>query len=555
MKNYRLVKEESGHYQIHDTKDGSHFNVAKSGLSKQMLKKISGIQKFVDGGGVKPFSFGTPGPNDVLQTSSEPSPETPPTNLSPQEAGLQAYKQVMAAPIQGTRNGMSAPALATPDTRPLDEKMRQAEDQASWVKNNVESQQAFQDESNVQNAQDIASRNQKRAEIGLPPLPGSDMTQPSPDNGIKPMSFEAPQQVNPQGMPSTSMDEYNKAYGQEQKANTAIGQAQSERAQQEAATQNTFQNQMKQIHDDYKNQFDQNQKRQDEINADIQANPINANRYWENKSTLGKVSTIIGLLLGGAGSGGNASNNAASQALDSAINRDIENQKASMTQKNNLLGYYMKQYGNLQQAQMQTKSDLLTVTQSELNRIAAQSNDPIAKQNAISQNAQISLQKAQLNHQLAMQSAIYGSSDPLTAKIALGLQGEEQKRALDEKGSFENHQKALGNIKNLMGQAMNEESFGNYMTHPIETSRKADVLNAGIDDALLSTDTAKRMTPEAQKVLLDPYHIKVTDNKAVRGAKIQGALQKVNTFAPATPLLSGLGWLPSNKGPVNFKPR
>lgn len=552
MKNYRLVKEESGHYLIHDTKDGSHFNVAKNGLSPHILKKISAIQKFDVGGTVN----GVPPENIPDQVTAEPTPETPVTNLSPQEAGLEAYKQAISQPGLAAQNAygrFGAPAAAMMNQ---DQKEKLAEDQGQMVKTYKENQQASSSLNQAQDAEDLAARNKTREGLGLPPLPGSDIAQPPQAPGASPMSFQGPQQVSPSGqMPSSAMSDYNKAYGQEQGANTAIGEAQSKRAQQEAATQVTFQDQIKKIHDDYKGQFDQNMQRQNEILADIQKNPINANRYWDNKSTLGKVSSILGLILGGAGSGGNANNNAASQALDSAINRDIENQKAGMNQKNNLLSYYMKQYGNIQQAQMQTKADLLTVTQSELNRIAAQSNDPIAKQNAIAQNAQIGLQKAKLNHELAMQSSMFKSADPLTARIALGLTGEEQKRALDEKGSFENHQKAIGNIKNLMGQAINDENVGNYLTHPIETARKADVLNAGIDDAMLATDAAKRMTPESQKALLEPYHIKVTDNKAVRGAKLMGALQKVNTFAPATPLLSGLGWLPSNKGPVNFRPR
>jgi hypothetical protein len=553
MKNYLLKEMYPTHYVIHDTTDKKEFPVAKKGLSPKYLKKIEGLQKFDVGGtvqGRRPENLDIP----YVQTP-EPTPETSPVQLSPQEAGLEAYKQAVAQPGLAGQNaygrfGASVAGAMNPNQR---EKL--AEDQGMMAKNYVENQQNSKSIDNAQSAEDLAARNKNRSELGLPPLPGSEMPQPSPTPGASPISFQPPQQVQGENPMQQSLAEYNKAFGQEQGANTAIGQAQSQRAQAESQTQTDFQSQMKQIHDDYKKQFDLNQQKQDEINADIQKNPINADRYWNNKSTAGKVSSIIGLLLGGAGSGGNASNNAAANALDAAINRDIKAQQDNMTQKNNLLGYYMKQYGNLQQAQMQTKSDLLSVTQAKLNQIAAQSNDPIAKQNAILQNSQISLQKANLNHQLAMQSAIYGSSDPLTAKIALGLQGEEQKRALDEKGSFETHQKALSNIKQLYQQSNADESFVNYALHPIDTERKVAVLNAGISDAMLSTDAAKRMSPEVQQEMLKPYQIRLTDSKEVRGAKLMGALQKINTFAPPTPLLSGLGWLPSNRGPANFRPK
>jgi hypothetical protein len=548
MKHYSVVSESDKHFELHDARDGKTFNVAKKGLDKSHLTKIKGLKKFAFGGVGQGDAPGV-NPDDAPITNS---PDTSPTELSPQEAGLQAYKQSLATQPTVTRYGVTAPAILNPE-----QKERKAEDTGVAAKNYVENQQQSQNISDANNAQDLAMRNKNRESLGLPPLPGAPGVTDNIQSGIAPASFQPPQQVNPGNgiAAANNMTDYNKAFTAEQGANTAIGKAQSARAQQEAETQADFQTQMQGIHNDYAKQFSDNQAKQDEIMADIQKNPINADHYWSNKSVGGKISTIIGLLLGGAGSGGQQSNNAASNALDQSINRDIQAQKDNMGQKNNLLNYYMKQYGNLQQAQMAAKSDLLTVTQAKLNQAAAQSNDPIAKQTAVQQNAQIAIQKAQLNHQLAMQSAIYGASDPLTAKIALGLTGDEQKRALDEKGSFETHQKALSNIKGLYNQSNADESFGNYALHPLETSRKADVLNAGIDDALLSTDTAKRMSPEVQKTMLEPYHIKVTDNKDVRAAKFVGALQKVNTFAPATPLLSGLGWLPNNKGPVNFKPR
>lgn len=534
MKHYSLVKEHDKHYEIHDARDGKRFKVAKKGIDKKLISKI---QKFDVGGtaqGVRP---------DL----PEMPPESP-TNLSPQEAGLEAYKQALVPQTDFSSMspfGARTAASITPAQREI-----LAENAGTAVKNDKEQQQTQVDASTASDAQDLAARNEKRAALGLPLLAGA-------DSGITPASDvvqtpQAPQQVQPQGMQLPGLQDINKALTGEETANTAIGTAQANRAQQEAKAQQDMQTQMESIHSDYKKQFEDNMQKQNDLLNQLNdpKNKIDQNRYWSNMGTGQKIGTILGILIGG---GAGPGNNMAANALDQAINRDIDSQKASMDTKNNLLNHYMKQYGNIQQAQSAAKMDLLTVTQSKLNQIAATSNDPISKQQAVLANQKIELEKANLNHQLSMTQAIYGSSDPLTARISLGLQGDQQKEAFKEKGDYEQHQKALQNITGLMKQSIEEESVGNRLMHPIDSYKKAKMLNAGISDALLSTDAAKRLTPEAQKELLKPYEISVTDPKDVKMAKMQGAIQKINLSAPPTPILSGMGWIPAYRGPANFK--
>lgn len=57
---------------------------------------------------------------------------------------------------------------------------------------------------------------------------------------------------------------------------------------------------------------------------------VDPGRYWASRSTGGKIATIAGLILGAFGAGADGQNRAA-QMLDSAINRDLEAQKAEHT--------------------------------------------------------------------------------------------------------------------------------------------------------------------------------------------------------------------------------
>jgi hypothetical protein len=76
---------------------------------------------------------------------------------------------------------------------------------------------------------------------------------------------------------------------------------------------------------------------------------IDPKRYWNDKSALGKIGTIFGLLIGGIGSGLTKQPNAALEMMNKEIDRDIEAQKQS---KEGALNFLKAQYAhNMQQAQ------------------------------------------------------------------------------------------------------------------------------------------------------------------------------------------------------------
>lgn len=93
--------------------------------------------------------------------------------------------------------------------------------------------------------------------------------------------------------------------------------------------------------------------------AEQMAQHIDPNRMYKNMSTGNKILGGIGLLLSGVGGAVNHGQNAGFQVMQSAINQDIEAQKADMTNRLDVIG---KKLG-LNRDSLSTQMDLLKAQQ------------------------------------------------------------------------------------------------------------------------------------------------------------------------------------------------
>lgn len=71
---------------------------------------------------------------------------------------------------------------------------------------------------------------------------------------------------------------------------------------------------------------------------------IDPNHYWNSKSTGGKIASAIGFLLGGAGLGASGHPELAGKVIQDAIDNDVNAQKATFQNKDNLLRQYTDAY-------------------------------------------------------------------------------------------------------------------------------------------------------------------------------------------------------------------
>lgn len=119
------------------------------------------------------------------------------------------------------------------------------------------------------------------------------------------------------------------------------------------------------------------------IAQELSTGGIDANRYFNSKSDLGKASTAIGLILGGIGGGLNRTGqNVALDFLNKNIDRDIEAQKADRQNKTSLLNQLTQKYGSQMQGEAMLRASLQAKLANDLAAAAAKTNDPLARNRA-----------------------------------------------------------------------------------------------------------------------------------------------------------------------------
>ena len=172
-----------------------------------------------------------------------------------------------------------------------------------------------------------------------------------------------------------------------------------------------LQNQQREIADSQARMQQLNQQfSQDAANlaTEIKNNPIDAGRYFNSKSSLGQVSTAIGLILGGIGGGLNRTGqNVALDFLNKNIDRDIEAQKAQKQNQTSLLNQLTQRYGSEQNAESMLRAGLLSKTQAELAEAASRAASPMARINAEKAAAALDMQKQALMAPVIKQQMTY----------------------------------------------------------------------------------------------------------------------------------------------------
>lgn len=186
---------------------------------------------------------------------------------------------------------------------------------------------------------------------------------------------------------------------QEKAAEQQLGQDKLQAAQ-------THEAQLKFQQDKYQSGVDEKMGDIDAAIHDFSEGHVNPNHYIESKSALGKVTTAIGLILGGFG--GNEQNGAM-KFLNGQIDRDIEAQKANINVKQNLITAYQKQFDNLHVAENMARATELGLYATKLDAAAAKATDPMAKARALQASAQLKAQILPLVQQAQIRQTLNDS--------------------------------------------------------------------------------------------------------------------------------------------------
>lgn len=134
------------------------------------------------------------------------------------------------------------------------------------------------------------------------------------------------------------------------------------------------------------------QRQIDTTVSDIESSKIDPNHFWSDKSAFGKVSAGLGMILSGIGSGMTGAPNLAAQFIQRQIDNDIDAQKANLGKKQNLLGYMLKKYGNIQEAAVATRAYLTASLAGQVGLAAARAGGQEAQSAAALLKSQLASQ-------------------------------------------------------------------------------------------------------------------------------------------------------------------
>lgn len=197
------------------------------------------------------------------------------------------------------------------------------------------------------------------------------------------------------------------------------------------------------------------------LQEDIKNGHVDPHRYWGSLSTGQKISTNIGLILGGIGAGMTHGENLAYKMLQANIDRDIDAQKSDLGKKETLLSYNLKQYGNVQDAIARTRIDMQDQVANQMKAAELFATDPLVKARAAKASADINADLAAKSAAFAQQRtenklAHIAQNDPMAAEEAISRmeminpkRAEELRKRLVPGAGLANTEKDAGELKEL----------------------------------------------------------------------------------------------------------
>jgi len=265
---------------------------------------------------------------------------------------------------------------------------------------------------------------------------------------------------------------------------------------------------------------------------DITDFKIDPNRAWTNTSTPGKISSVIGLIIGGIGAGMTRGPNYAIEALNRVVDNDLMAQKAELGKKETLLSANMRKYQNVQQAYANSKLEMAANVQGQLQIAANQAATPMAKAALAQQMVTLKTQLAPLQAQTARLNWAMKSNNP-SAQISVIVPEPHQQKAYEELKSMQELNNGAQNFTTTFDK-LNQMGTAGRLIHPGATDALVDPLLTK-----LSKDTAGRFT-EADAGMIKPLFPAAGDSeKTLQLKRAQGL--KILMEKAHSPLLDAWG--------------
>lgn len=249
---------------------------------------------------------------------------------------------------------------------------------------------------------------------------------------------------------------------------------------------------------------------------------IDPNHYWANQSTGQRIGATIGLLLGGLGSGGDPSKNAALVMLNHQIDNDLQSQLANQSMQKSLLQNNLEHFKNTTDAAQFTRVQMRDAAASELEKQAALMKNPQAQAAAQQHIGALMQQSAAEMGDIATRRAAYsgqqGQNLPATMDPAFDRRvevGNSIFHANDKESAdkLRPQLQALDTLEDVIGRVDNfNKEKGPTTGLPTQAGGEAQGLNRETEAAIAKVEASggqlgrlvdkfKEMAPVAGSIL------------------------------------------------------
>lgn len=470
-------------------KDGGHkIVIAHSALSKDMQKQLSDLPHYDGGGEVS-------SPDDLKVTKYDNSPNN----------GYDLYHENE----NGQDPGRSPASAATPQEADIEQQLfdsgnpTHAPDPTSNPSNWSGDVYNLGNQAGTNTGPSSPAASDGTADAPSSQAQNQDPVQsPQSTLGMNPSLFSAGAQEEKNQL-TQGMQGYGEAVNKEARATDVASDAMAQDTMAHADAIQKVQGSYQQAHNDI------TQRRQDLI-SDLQAGHINPNHYMENLGSGQKVATAIGLVLGGFGAGLTHQTNPALDFLNKQIDRDVEAQKLNLGKQENLLSANFRESGDLNDATAMTRVNLADIYSSQLQakamQLKSQTAMPLAQQ-AISQlQMKVAPELGQITQKVAtgkLLQSMQGANITPESKIQMYqmagvMPPEDANKAMDELKSSRDADNVKNNILTAANKITQEQTLGNRVMSPFQSSQQINNLNSMIHVQAAKTLGA-RYTPEVAK--------------------------------------------------------
>jgi hypothetical protein len=343
-KHFTLKDEGPHHYTIHDSRDGKTFPIAKHALDLSMHGTLSKIQKFDEG-----------------TTDVEPKDFTPGTDYS---------KESLPGDVNSSTNTYQSAFDPGAGDTSIDVALRPE----NWNRSQA----------------DISSEMSANQPTNSTPVADASLPTQStaPDSG--PVQSDLP----PRGTNT-----------QETKATAPIPGSADSTLQQQAKAQEASNAIIQKAMSDFQENKTDLDKDWASLHDAVLNNDIDPNRWMNRNGAWGKLSSGLGIILGGIGAGLQHSNvNQALQFINQQISNDIDAQKANLGKTQSLLSMNRQRYHDDSTAIQVTANQQAALVAGQLNAMALKDPNTAAQKRATAQL--LANQVSQSNLGIARQQAL-----------------------------------------------------------------------------------------------------------------------------------------------------